>query len=449
VERFDADAVKDRVSRDRALIRDELERLVRIPSVSADGFDPQPVRQSAEASAEILQAAGFSVRLAETEGTHPAVIGEAAGPAGTPTILLYAHHDVQPTGPEELWLSPPFEPTNREGRLYGRGVADDKAGVVAHAAALRAWDGHPPVTVKVFVEGEEEIGSTHLAPFLERHGVFLQADAIILADSSNWRLGQPALTTSLRGLVDCVVEVRTLDHAVHSGMYGGPIPDALTALSRLLASLHDDDGRVAVPGLVAGESDPLDLTEEELRHYAGVRPSVRLTGDGTLTGRLWTKPSVSVLGIDAPSVRDASNKLVPSARAKVSLRLAPGDHPAAAMDALASHLEANAPWGAEVFVHRGASGLPYRIDASGPMYDAVRASFGEAWGRAPVDIGAGGSIPFVAAFAAAYPTAAIMLTGVEDPEGNAHSENESVVLEELERACLAEALFLGHAAEAV
>jgi acetylornithine deacetylase/succinyl-diaminopimelate desuccinylase-like protein len=448
VERFDADAVKERASRDRALIRGELGRLVRIPSVSADGFDPQPVRQSAEASAEILEAAGFSARLAEVEGTHPAVIGEVTGPTDAPTVLLYAHHDVQPTGPEELWASPPFEPTDRDGRLYGRGVADDKAGVVAHAAALRAWEGRPPVTVKVFIEGEEETGSAHLGPFLARHGEFLAADAIILADSSNWRLGQPALTTSLRGLVDCIVELRTLDHAVHSGMYGGPIPDALSALSRLLASLHDEQGRVAVPGLVSEESDPLDLTEEELRRYAGVRPGVRLIGEGTLTGRLWTKPSISVLGIDAPSVRDSSNQLVPSARAKVSLRLAPGDDPAAAMDALAAHVESNAPWGAEVTVHRGASGNPYRIDASGPMYDAIRTSFSEAWGRPPVDMGSGGSIPFVAAFGAAYPKAAIMLTGVEDPEGNAHSENESVVLEELERACLAEALFLGHAAGA-
>jgi acetylornithine deacetylase/succinyl-diaminopimelate desuccinylase-like protein len=361
-------------------------------------------------------------------------------------VLLYAHHDVQPTGPLELWDSPPFEPTERGGRLYGRGTADDKAGVVAHAAALRAWQGRPPVGVKVFIEGEEEIGSTHLGPFLEQHVDFLRSDAIVLADSSNWRLGQPALTTSLRGLVDCVVEVRTLDHAVHSGVYGGPIPDALTVLARLLATLHDDEGRVAVPGLRAEESEPLDLTEEELRRFAGVRPSVHMIGDGTLTGRLWTKPAISVLGIDAPNVRDASNQLVPSARAKVSLRLAPGEDPASAMDALVTHFEEQGSWGAEVIVHRGASGRPYRIDATGRMYDAVRRSFEDAWGRPPVDIGSGGSIPFVAAFAAAYPDAAIMLTGVEDPEGNAHSENESVVLEELERACVAEALFLGRAA---
>jgi acetylornithine deacetylase/succinyl-diaminopimelate desuccinylase-like protein len=440
--------IRARVDRDGDRIRQELERLIRIPSVSAEGFDPDPVRDSAEVSAEILEQAGFSVEVVEVDGSHPAVIGEAPAAAGAPVVLLYAHHDVQPTGPPDLWTSPPFEPTERDGRLFGRGAADDKAGVVAHAAALRAWEGRPPVAVKVFIEGEEETGSQHLGTFLEQHGDFLRADAIILADSSNWRLGQPALTTSLRGLVDCVVDVRTLDHAVHSGLYGGPIPDALTVLARLLATLHDDRGRVAVPGLVSEETDPLDLTEEELRTHAGVHHGVDLIGEGNLTGRLWTRPSIGVLGIDAPSVRDASNQLVPSARAKISLRLAPGDDPSIAMDALARHFEANTPWGAEVVVHRGASGNPYRVDASGPMYDAIRRSLEQAWGRVPVDIGSGGTIPFVAAFAEAYPGAAIMLTGVEDPEGNAHSENESVVLEELQRACLAEALFLGLAAEA-
>jgi acetylornithine deacetylase/succinyl-diaminopimelate desuccinylase-like protein len=445
---MEASEVSKRVRADRARILEELERLVRIPSISAEGFDPEPVRRSAEASAEILESAGLRVQLAEIDGAPPAVVGEVPAPAGAPTVLLYAHHDVQPTGPLELWASAPFEPTERDGRLFGRGSADDKAGVVAHAAAVRAWAGRPPVGIKVFIEGEEEVGSTHLTAFLQRHGESLRADAIVLADSSNWRIGQPALTTSLRGLVDCVVEVRTLDHAVHSGMYGGPIPDAFTTLARLLASLHDDHGRVAIAGLRSEDMDPLDLTEDELRRYAGVRPGVQLIGEGTLTGRLWTQPAVSVLGIDGPTVQASSNQLVPSARAKVSLRLAPGDDPDTAMDALVDHLKAKAPWGAEVTVVRGARGAPYRIDATGPMYDAIRTGFAEAWGTPPLDIGSGGSIPFVSAFADAYPSAAIMLTGVEDPEGNAHSENESVVLEELERACVAEALFLGHAAEA-
>ncbi len=442
----DPDILRTRIAEDFGRVRQELERLVRIPSISADGFDPRPVRESAEAAAEILAASGVAVELAEVPDAHPAVIGEISAPADTQTVLLYAHHDVQPTGPINLWASPPFEPTERAGRLYGRGTEDDKAGVVAHAAALRAWDGRPPVGVKVCIEGEEEIGSTHLGAFLERYGELLRADAIILADSSNWRQGQPALTTSLRGLVDCVVEVRTLDHAVHSGLYGGPIPDALTALARVLATLHDDRGRVAVAGLAGEESDPLDLTEDELRGYAGVRPGVRLIGEGSFTGRLWTRPAISVLGIDAPSVRDSTNQLVPLARAKVSLRLAPGDDPGAAMDSLVRHLERNAPWGAEVTVHRGASGTPFRLQAEGPMFDALRRSFARAWGRPSVDIGGGGSIPFVAEFASVYPAAAILLTGMGDPEGNAHSENENVVLDDLERACVAEALFLGEVA---
>ena len=428
-------------------IREELEALVRIPSISAEGFDPAQVRRSAEATAGLMERSGLQNRLLEIDGGHPAVLAISPAPQGAPTVLLYAHHDVQPTGPIELWDSPPFEPTERNGRLYARGSADDKAGVAAHAAAVQAWNGAPPVGVVVLAEGEEETGSDHLMEFLDVYGDLIRADAVILADSSNWRLGQPGLTTSLRGLVDCVVEVRTLDHAVHSGMYGGPIPDALTVLARTLASLHDEDGGVAVPGLEASDAEPLDLTDEELRRYAGVRPGVRLIGEGTLTERLWTRPAISVLGIDGPRIAEASNQLVPSARAKVSLRIAPGDDPGRAMDALVRHIETSVPWGADVRVTPGGSGAPYRIDPTGPAFDAFRRACSDSWGRPPVDMGAGGSIPFVAAFAAAYPDAAILLTGVEDPEGNAHSENESLHLEEFERVCTAEALFLGYLAE--
>lgn len=428
--------------------RATLEDLVRIPSVSADPARVGNVRRSAGAVRDLLSGLGFDARLLELEGCHPAVVGTMPGPAGAPTVLLYAHHDVQPPGPAELWTGDPFRPDERDGRLYGRGAADDKAGVVVHAAAVRAWEARPPVGVTVFVEGEEETGSEHLEAFLGAHRDLLRADAVVLADSGNWRVGQPALTTSLRGLVDCVVEVRVLDHAVHSGMYGGPIPDALTALARTLGRLHDDSGSVAVPGLVAEEAEPLDLTEDELRAWAGVRPNVRLIGEGNLTSRLWTRPAIAVLGIDAPPVAEASNQLVASARAKVSLRIAPGDNPVRAMDALIRHLTAAAPWGVDVTVTPGAAGRPYRVAADGPVYDAARRAFADAWGVAPVDQGAGGSIPFVAAFADAYPDAALLLTGVEDPSSNAHSENESVDLGELERACLAEALFLGYAATA-
>jgi acetylornithine deacetylase/succinyl-diaminopimelate desuccinylase-like protein len=425
-------------------IRAELERLVRIPSVSFPEFDPEQVRRSAAATQEILQACGMETRLLEVEGAHPAVLGRVPPPDGGPTVLLYAHHDVQPQGPENLWSSPPFEPVERNGRLYGRGSSDDKAGIVMHAAAMRAWDGRPPVGVTVFVEGEEESSSEHLGAFLSTYGELLKADAVILADSGNWRTGEPALTISLRGIVACFIEIRTLDHAVHSGEYGGAIPDALTTLCRTLATLHDEKGNVAVAGLASGPADPLDLTEKELREWAGVRPGVRLIGDGNLTERMWTKPAISVLGIDAPRTPEASNQLLPFARAKVSMRIPPGQNAEDAMDVLVKHLEANVPWGAEVKIVREGVGSPFTLEAEGPAYDAMRRAMTDSFGREPVLMGAGGSIPFVAEFAKQFPRATLMLTGAGDPKCNAHSEDESVDLGDLEKSCLAEALFLGY-----
>ncbi|MHB8511752.1 MAG: M20/M25/M40 family metallo-hydrolase [Actinomycetota bacterium] len=422
-------------------VRRDLEELVRIPSVSA--YDPQSTRESALKTFELLEAEGLQTELLEIDGAHPAVLATHPAPFGAPTVLLYAHHDVQPPGDESKWLSKPFEPVERDGRLYGRGTADDKGGIAMHLAALRAFQGNPPVGVTVFIEGEEETGSEHLIPFLERYGDQLSGDVVVLADSTNWRVGEPALTTSLRGLVDCIVEVRTLDHAIHSGMYGGPIPDALSALCRVLATLHDEKGNVAVGNRVVAHAKALDLTEQELREQAGVKQGVSMIGEGSLTERIWNKPALSVLGIDAPTVHDASNQLVPVARAKVSMRLAPGDDPSRALDELEEHLERNAPWGANVTVTRGAAGRPYALDATGPVYQTAREAMREAWdGASPVDIGVGGSIPFVAAFADAYPNAAILLTGVEDPDTRAHGENESLHLNEFRRACLAEALLL-------
>jgi acetylornithine deacetylase/succinyl-diaminopimelate desuccinylase-like protein len=440
--------LKQKVQEVLPLVREDLERLIRIPSVSAPDFDRKHVRSSAEATAEILEASGLGdVRFLEVEGAHPAVIGEHPAPDGAPTVLLYAHHDVQPPGREEEWETPPFDPQERGGRLYGRGSSDDKCGIALHQAALLAHEGSPPVGVKVFVEGEEEIGSPFLGQFLERYRDELAADVIVLADSGNWRVGQPALTTSLRGLVDCDVEVRTLDHGVHSGFLGGVFPDALTVLSRLLATLHDDRGRVAIPGLVEGEAEPLDLTGEEVRTWVGAVPGLQELGEGSLTSRMWTRPAISVLAIDAPAVAEASNTLVPVARAKVSLRLAPGQDPKAAEVALHEHLESNAPWGAQVRVERGAAAHPFAVDAAGPAFDAVRAAFEEAWGVPPVDTGQGGTIPFVKEFADTYPNAAILLIGVGDPYSRAHGVDESVDLGELERGCLAEALFLRNMAQ--
>ncbi|MGZ4720385.1 M20/M25/M40 family metallo-hydrolase, partial [Oryzihumus sp.] len=267
------DALRTRIAELMPGLRQDLEALTRIPSVSLDAFDQSHVEASAEAVAALLRAEGLAVEIVR-EGGRPAVIGHVDGPEGAPTVMLYAHHDVQPPGKDEDWDSAPFEPTEREGRVYARGIADDKAGVMAHIAALRAHHGTLPVGVTVFVEGEEEIGSDSLPTILERHGEKLRADAIVLADSMNWGIGEPALTTTLRGMIRVVVTVRTLDHGVHSGMFGGAVPDAIMALARLLSTLHDDEGNVAVKGLKSGEAADLEFTEEQLRTDSGLLDGV-------------------------------------------------------------------------------------------------------------------------------------------------------------------------------
>jgi acetylornithine deacetylase/succinyl-diaminopimelate desuccinylase-like protein len=434
------------IARELPGVRADLERLVRIPGIAFEGFDHSHVERSAEASAELLRGCGLDVTIVRAGG-QPAVIGRRPAPPGGRTVLLYAHHDVQPTGDPTLWDTEPFEPVERDGRLYGRGAADDKAGIMAHVAALRAFGAALPVGVVVFIEGEEEYGSDSLERLLSEHREELEADVIVIADSGNWDVGVPALTTSLRGIVNCFVEVRTLDHAVHSGMFGGAVPDALTALSRLLATLHDDAGDVAVDGLVSGQASPLDFPEDRLRAEAGMLDGVSFIGTGRLVDRIWTKPAISVLGVDAPRTPEAPNALVPAAKAKLSVRLAPGDDPKSAYAALRAHLEKHAPWGAKVTVTFEHDGAPCVIDASGPAFDAARAAFREAWdGVDVVDIGVGGSIPFIATFQEMFPRAAILVTGVEDPHAQAHGPNESLHLAEFGRVCLAEALLLAKVA---
>ncbi|KHL18590.1 acetylornithine deacetylase/succinyl-diaminopimelate desuccinylase-like protein [Mumia flava] len=430
-----------------SILRD-LDALVRTPSVGADPARADDVRASADQVAGLLRDAGFADVEVVSEGGGPAVIARHPAPEGAPTVLLYAHHDVQPTGDAALWTSPPFEPTVRDGRLYGRGAADDKAGIAAHLAAFRAYDGHPPVGVTVFVEGEEESGSPTLTRLLETHRDRLAADVIVIADSGNWDIGVPALTTTLRGLVDLTVEVETLEHAVHSGMWGGVFPDAVTALVRLLSSLHDDDGEVAVAGLVSGQAADVEYPHERLVAESGVLDGVQQIGSGSVVDRLWTKPAISVIGIDAPSTAEASNTLLPRASARVSMRIAPGQVATEAMDALAAHLRHHAPWGARVTVTPGDLGEPYAIDAAGPAYDAARDAFREAWdGVAPIDMGVGGSIPFIAEFAERFPEAAILVTGVEDPDTRAHGIDEGLHLAEFDRVCRAETLLLARLAE--
>jgi acetylornithine deacetylase/succinyl-diaminopimelate desuccinylase-like protein len=443
----DVDMLRARLAEVLPGVRADLEALVRIPSVSAAAFDTAEVERSAAFVADLLRGAGLpEVGILRVEGGAPAVVGHRPARDGAPTVLLYAHHDVQPPGDPALWDTPAFEPVERDGRLFGRGAADDKAGVLLHLAALRALGDDLAVGVTVFVEGEEEIGSPTFERFLAEHRERLAADVIVVADSTNWRVGEPALTTSLRGLVDGVITVRTLDHAVHSGMYGGAVPDAMTATLKLLAGLWDDDGQVAVPGLGGPgdlvEADDLGYSEELLRADAGVLDGVRLVGTGLVESRLWTRPALAVVGIDAPSVAMASNTLLPAVSVKFSLRIPPGQQPAAAFEALRAHVEATAPWGAHVQVELGEAGLPWAGEESGPVYDLARWALEQAWGRPPVHMGVGGSIPFVAALGEVYPDATVLLTGVEDPDTRAHGTNESLHLGEFERACLAETLLL-------
>jgi acetylornithine deacetylase/succinyl-diaminopimelate desuccinylase-like protein len=421
--------------------RRELEELVRIPSVSAPSFDPSEVRRSADLVAKLLTDSGLSnVQLLELEGAHPAVFGEKKGPEGAPTILLYAHHDVQPPGPDEIWDTPPFEPTERDGRLYGRGTADDKSGVATHLSTLRILGDDVPVNVKLFIEGEEEVGSTHLTEFLDAYGEQLSSDVIVIADAGNWRPGTPAFSTSLRGLVDCVVTVQTFEFGLHSGEFGGIYPDAITALVHTLAGLHNEDGSVAVEGLASGDADPLDFTIEEADEQMLPVDGLEQIGSGSLTGRTWMQPAISVLAIDAVPVAEAINQLVPEARAKVSMRIPPGQDTDEAMEALVTHIEACVPWGAKATVTRGSSGDAFALDTTSAAYDAFRVGMREGYGVEPLDIGAGGSIPFVAAFSERYPGASILLVGAGDPTSRFHGPNESLELADLKSAIIAQTI---------
>jgi acetylornithine deacetylase/succinyl-diaminopimelate desuccinylase-like protein len=424
-------------------IRKDLEDLIRIESVSADPARASEVQRSAEAVTALFEAEGFTAKIVSEDGGAPAVIAHKAGPEGAPTVLLYAHHDVQPENDHAEWDSPPYEPTERDGRLYARGAADDKAGIMAHLAAVRVYGDDLPVNVTMFIEGEEEVGSDSLPALLAVHKDELAADVIVIADSGNWDIGEPALTTSLRGLVRADIEVRTLTHAVHSGMWGGLVPDALITLSRLIATLHDDEGNVAIDGLHSGPAAPVDYPEERLRAESGAAPGIEWIGTGSSVERLWTKPALSITGLDAPKVDGASNTLVPTARAKISLRIAPGDTTANAVRRLQEHLEARVPWGATLTFTVVDTGEATQIDATGPAYDAARAAFTEAWdGTAPIDMGVGGSIPFIAEFLEAFPEASVLVTGVEDPDTRAHGANEGLHLAEFERVCIAETLLL-------
>lgn len=436
--------LKTTVAEDMPRLKRILSDLVRMPSISAPGFDPSHLRSTADHIVTILVEQGFSnPQLLEAKSGSPAVFAEIPAPGDAPTVLLYAHYDVQPPGPAEAWETGPFEPSERSGRLYGRGAADDKAGVVMHLGAVAAHGDALPVGVQVFIEGEEEAGSVSLEAILEEHSHLLHPDVIVIGDGGNWSVGVPALLTSLRGLAAVSFELRTLKAAVHSGQFGGVYPDALSALARLLASLYDDDGNVAIEGLVSGEPEGLDPSFDSARQLLPeVLPGVAQIGSGSVPGRLWTKPSVSVLALDAPPVGQAINQLVPSARAKVSLRIAPGQDSGDALSKLKDHLLANTPWGAEITFFHEERGEPSTLPTDNFAVEAWGKAFTESFGTDPVHMGAGGSIPFIATFAELFPGAPILVTGCADPTSAFHAPNESVNLADLEKAVLAEAIAL-------
>lgn len=433
--------------------------LVRIPGIAWDAFDAADLERSAEAvkalldDLEIFDVVEIRRASAGDKDGAPAVVARREAKNGRPHILLYAHHDVQPPGPENQWNTPAFEPTLRDGRIFARGAADDKAGIVAHLTALRVLKeiagADFDLGISLFVEGEEEAGSPSFRNFLDENRDLLAADAIVVADSANWTVEVPALTTTLRGLVSQVIEVQTLDHALHSGMYGGVVPDATMALIRLLASLHEADGSVAVDGLVQNAAADLDYTEEMLRVDAGMLEPTSTIGTGSLLSRIWTKPSITVIGIDTKNVDVASNTLLPSASAKISMRIAPGDEPERALLALRAHLEANLPFGAQITYGEIELGKPFASNTEGWAFKLAKDALSDAFGVESVEIGIGGSIPFIADLTEVFPSAQILVTGVEEPDSRAHSPNESVHLETLRNAMSAEALMLLRANAAV
>ncbi|MEV4804943.1 dipeptidase [Nonomuraea sp. NPDC049421] len=422
---------------------EELRRLAAIPSVAFPGHPQEPVFAAAKMTEELLRSTGLPrVQQVPVEGSFPAVYGEAPAPPGMPTVLLYAHYDVQPAGDPAAWRTPPFEPTLIDGRLYGRGTADDKSGVISHVTALRAFQGNFPVGIKVIIEGQEEYAGDRLEAFVERNPELLRADTIVVADTGNPRVADPAVTTSLRGMAAFTIEVRTLREPVHSGSFGGAAPDALAALMRMLTALHDENGDVRVPGLPRGSFLGQGPSEEEFRRTAGVLDGVSLVGSGSLADRLWSSYAITVTGLDVPTVSGAINAVQPVARARVTVRVPPASDPKTAIDAVADFLRQVAPWGVQVSFGDHTVGAGFQADSGGKARSALNRAMERAFGRPPRDVGAGGSIPLVSTLLKQFPAAEILLFGAEDEEAAIHAPNERVDLEELRRVATTEALFL-------
>jgi acetylornithine deacetylase/succinyl-diaminopimelate desuccinylase-like protein len=427
-------------------LKSDLARLVAIPSISAPNY-PEPTHQhlgeAYEAVAELFRDAGLRILdPLELPGTAPVLMGEIPAPDGAPTVLLYSHYDVVPVGDEAKWQSPPFEATERDGAVYGRGAADTKSNILMHVGALRAWEGRPPVGVKVVIEGMEEVGSA-FSSYPPSQPELFAADAMVIGDMGSFRPGVPTLTVALRGMAMVTVEARTLAGPKHSGQFGGAAPDALLALLRAIASAHDEHGNVIVPGLRREEWDGASYSDDEFRDLAEIEPGLPFLGTGGLGERIWTGPALTVTGMDVLPVDKAVNAVVPYARAKLSLRVHPEQDPAEAQAALIAHLESQRPFGIPLTVHAAETGQGFAAATSGPAYDAARVALGSAWGSETVSFASGGSIPLVSALQEAAPAAEMLLLGTTDGFANIHAPNERVLLDEFEKATLAEADFFG------
>lgn len=424
-----------------AEVTEDLAALVRIPSCAFPGFPPEPVNEAAAAIVDLFERYGVSTSLLDVPDGYPAVYAEIPGPPGAPTILLYAHYDIQPAPLEQGWDSDPFEPFIRDNRMYGRGASDDKSGVMIIAAALRLFGGQPPVGVRVLIEGEEETGS-NLEALIAANPNLVRCDAFVINDGGNMKMGEPELTAALRGIAACDVTVRTLKGMAHSGSYGGAAPDALMALIRILDSLLDENGDVAVAGLTRFEWEGGGVPEDDYRAAAGVLPGVGLMGTGTLATRLWARPSVTAIGLDATPTDHASNSLIPEAKARISLRLAPGSDPEESLRLLMAHLHAHAPWGAQVITAPVNTGDAFKGRTDGPVFAAAREAAEAAFGREAKVTGSGGTIPLLTTLQSLAPDAEFVIWGPGDEKSQVHAANESVDMGELQRMIVAEALLL-------
>ncbi|MFG2719153.1 dipeptidase [Streptomyces sp. NPDC048416] len=431
----------------------ELTELVAFQSVADEAVAP---RSECEAAAnwvaDALRAEGFQdVALLDTPDGSQSVYGLLPGPVGAPTVLLYAHYDVQPKLDESAWVTPPFELTERDGRWYGRGAADCKGGFIMHLLALRALkaNGGVPVSVKVIVEGSEEQGTGGLEQYAEAHPELLTADAIVIGDTGNFRVGLPTVTATLRGMTMIRLGIDTLEGNLHSGQFGGAAPDALAALIRVLDSLRDEHGQTVIEGLAADSAwDGLQYPEAEFRQDAKVLEGVSLPGTGTVADRIWARPAVTVIGIDCHPVAGATPSIPATARAQISLRVPPGQDAAEATKLLRAHIEKHVPWNARVSFEQVGQGQPFRADITSPAYTSMARAMAEAYpGEEMQSSGMGGSIPLCNTLAALYPAAEILLIGLSEPEAQIHAVNESVSPQELERLSVAEAHFLLNYAE--